>query len=124
MKTWALRTELQRVLKTLTTNVYYEGNQDSNIYPRIVFELNEVSSEYGMTLYQLEINVFDYGTSTKNTENLADTIQSELHKYYFINNEIQFTAYKGLRQSVIEDDKQIIRRRLLFELHLHELKGE
>lgn len=124
MKTWALRVELQRLLKTLTANVYYEGNQDPAVYPRLVFELNEVSYDSGKTLFQLEVNIIDYGTSTRTVEDLADTVQSTLNKYYFINSEIQFRAYKGLRQKVEEDDKLIIRRRLLFEIHLHELKGE
>lgn len=124
MKTWTLRTELQRLLKTLTTHVYYEGNQDSAVYPRLVFELREVSCDSGKTLYQLEINVIGYGTDTRVVEDLADTVQSSLNKYYFINSEIQFSVYRGLRQKVEEKDKQIIRRRLLFEIHLHELKGE
>lgn len=124
MKTWTLRVELQRLFKTLTTNVYYEGNQDSAVYPRLVFELSEASYNSGKTLYQLEVNVIDYGTSTKVTEDLADTVQTALNKYYFINSEIQFSVYRGLRQKVEEEDKLIIRRRLLFEIHLHELKGE
>lgn len=124
MKTWALRVELQRLLKTLTTNVYYEGNQDPAVYPRLVFELNEVSYDSGKTLFQLEVNIIDYGTSTRTVEDLADTVQNALNKYYFINSEIQFSVYRGLRQKVKEDDKKIIRRRLLFEIHLHELKGE
>lgn len=124
MKTWTLRVELQRLFKTLTANVYYEGNQDSAIYPRLVFENSEVSYDYGKTLYQLEVNIFDYGTSTKAVENLADNVQSALNKYYFINDEIQFVVYRGLRQKVEEEDKLIIRRRLLFEIQLHVMEGE
>jgi len=124
MKTWSLRTELQRLFKTLTTNVYYEGNQDPAIYPRLVFELSEVSYDSGKTLYQLEVNVIEHGTGTKNAEDLADKVQSALNKYYFINSEIQFTCYKGARQTIQEDDKQIIRRRLTFEIQLHEMEGE
>lgn len=124
MKTWTLRIELQRLFKILTTNVYYEGNQDPAIYPRLVFETSEVSSSDGKTLMQLEVNILDYGTSTKIAEDLADTVQKFLNKYYFINTEIQFVVYKGPRQKIQEDDKLIIRRRLLFEIQLHELKGE
>ena len=124
MRTWTRRTELHRLFKTLTTNVYYEGNQDPAVYPRLVFDLSEVTYDSGKTLYQLEINIIDYGTSTKIVENLADTVQSTLNKYYFINDEIQFAVYRGLRQKVEEDDKQIIRRRLLFEIQLHEMRGE
>lgn len=124
MKTWTLRTELQRLFKTLTTNVYYEGNQDPAVYPRLIYDLSEVSYISGKTLYQLEINIIDHGTSTRVAEDLADTVQSALNKYYFINSEIQFSVYRGLRQKVEEEDKLIIRRRLLFEIQLHVMEGE
>ncbi len=123
-KTWALRVELQKIFKVLTNNVFYEGNQDFNIYPRLVYELSEVSYNSGKILYQLEVNIFEHGTSTKAVDDLADSLQNTLNKHYFINNEIQFAVYRGLRQKVEEKDKSIIRRRLLFEIHLHELKGE
>jgi len=122
-KTIALRTELQRLLKTLTTNVYYEEAPDTAT-SYLVYELSEVTKEYGRILMQLEINILDYGTSSTAAETLADQVQTVLHKYHFINSSIQFTLYEGLRGTVKEEDKQIIRRRLLFEVHLHELKGE
>jgi len=124
MKTWTLRVELKKIFKTLTTNVYYEGNQDPAVYPRLIYDLSEVSYDSGKTLYQLEVNIIYYGTSTRVIEDLADTVQATLNKYYFINSEIQFVVYKGLRQKVEEDDKLIIRRRLLFEIQLHEMRGE
>jgi len=124
MKTWTLRVELKKIFKTLTTNVYYEGNQDPAVYPRLIYDLSEVSYDSGKTLYQLEVNIIDYGTSTRLVEDLADIVQSALNKHYFINSEIQFVVYKGARQKVEEDDKLIIRRRLLFEIQLHEMRGE
>ena len=123
-KTWALRVELQKIFKTLTSKVYYEGLQESGKYLYLVYELSEVSYDSGKTLYQLEVNIFDYGTDTRAVEDLSDTVQDALNKNHFINREIQFVSYKGSRQKVEEDDKLIIRRRLLFEIHLHELKGE
>jgi len=123
-RTIALRTELQRLFKTLTTNVHYEEAPDTIAYPYLVYELSELAYSYGKTTYQLEVNILDYGTSSSAAERLADTVQENLNKYHFINTVIQFTVYKGLRQTIKEDDKKIIRRRLLFEIQLHELKGE
>lgn len=123
-KTVALRTELQRLFKTLTPNVYYEEAPDTAVYPYLVYELSEVLFNHGKTTYQLEVNILDYGNSSLAVEILADSVQDALNKYYFINVEIQFITYKGLRQTIKEEDKQIIRRRLLFEIQLHQLKGE
>lgn len=125
-KTTALRIEIQRILKTLTNNVHYADRPDNLLYPCMVYELNELVSNYGKTTYQFEINILDYGTKTTVAETLADETQDKLHKYYFYDNNknIQFVIYKGARNIIREEDKKIIRRRLLFELQLYEMKGE
>lgn len=123
-KSIQLRTELQRLLETIITNVYHEDASDKRPYPYLVYELSDLTYEYGKTLMQLEINILDYGKPTNEVETIADTVQETLNGYYFINSEIQFVIYKGLKQTVKEEDKKIIRRRLLFEIQLHELKGE
>lgn len=123
-KSITLRTALQTILKTKASNVYYEEAPDTHPYPYVVYELSELSHDSGRTLIQLEVNVIDRGYSTSVAETLADEIQDALHKLYYIDASIQFSSYKNQRNTIKEDDKQIIRRRLLFEIHLHELKGE
>ena len=123
-KSIALRTALQTIFITKASNVYYEEAPDTHPYPYVVYELSELSHDSGRTLIQLEVNVIDHGDSTSVAEALADDIQDALHKLYYIDTSIQFSSYKNQRNTVKEDDKQIIRRRLLFEIHLHELKGE
>lgn len=123
-KTIALRTELARLLRTQADYVYYEEAPDKRNFPYVVFELSEVLHSYGKTTFQLEINVIGHGEASSTIENLSDTIQTMLNKYFFINSDVEFTVYQGIRQIVKEDDKQIIRRRMLFEVQLHELKGE
>ena len=93
-KTIALRTELQRLLKTLTTNVHYEQAPDTAPYPYLVYSLQEIFSDYGKTALELDVNMLDYGTSTTSTETLADNLQATLNKYHFINDKIQFVVYK------------------------------
>ena len=73
---------------------------------------------------QLEVNVLDYGTKTRVVETLSDTLQDTLNKYYFINDKIQFTVYRGNRITIQEEDKKIRRRRMTFEIQLHELREE
>ncbi len=119
-KTVALRTELQRLFKTLTPNVYNEERPNKPAHPCLIYELSEVVHGYGKTTYQLEVNLLDYGDDTAAVEDLGDHLQKTLEKYYFINEEIQFVVYCDGRQTVYEDDKKIIRRRLLFEIQLHE----
>lgn len=122
-KTIALREVLQTLLKTVTQNVSYE-TAPTNAYPYVVFNLDEVGKSDAKTQYQLEINAVGHGVDSSPIEALADTVQELLHKYHHIDQSIQFSIYQGIRHSVREEDPQIIRQRMLFELQLHELKGE
>lgn len=119
-----LRKQLQILFKTITTNVHFEIAPDISPYPYLVYELSELTSNYGKTVLQLEVNILDYGTSTSVVETLSDNLQSLLNKYHFINNKIQFSIYKLNRNTIQEEDKKIRRRRMTFEIQLHELKEE
>lgn len=124
MRTIELRKQLTTVFKTITDNVHNELQFDAPSYPYLAYELNELYYEYGKSVQQLEVNIMDYGTSTSAVETLADTLQNTLNKYYFINDKIQFSIYRLNRNTIQEEDKKIRRRRLTFEIQLHELKGE
>lgn len=123
-KTIELRTQLNIIFKTLTSKVYYEEANADSPYPYLVYELSELVNNYGKTTLQLEVNVLDYGTNSTVVETLADLVQDTLHKCYFINDKIQFSIYKGNKIIVKEEDKQIMRRRMTFEIQLSELRGE
>lgn len=123
-KTLELRRQLQIIFKTVTDNIHYELAPETSPYPYLVYELSELTYSYGKVVLQLEINILDYGTSTTIVETMSDTLQNTLNKLYFINNEIQFTIYSLNKNTIQEDDKKIRRRRLTFEIQLHELKEE
>lgn len=123
-KTEVLRTAIQAKLKTLASNVYYTIASDTTATPYVVYELSELTYNDGKTTYQMEMNIQDYGKDTSTVEDLTDDIQRALNKWFYMDGYIEFMCYKGSRQRVEEEDKQIIRRRLLFEIQLHEKEGE
>lgn len=123
-KTESLKIAVKGLLKTQAARVSYGVGPKKKLYPYVVFELSELGCSDGKTTYQLEVNAVDFGDDTKPVDDLSDNIQKKLHKEYFINSDIQFAVYRGARQPVTEDNPEIIRRRMLFEVHLHELKGE
>lgn len=123
-KTIELRKVLTSLFETLIDEVHYDTVDDDAPYPHLQFEARETLYRDGKTIIDLEVNIFDYGTSSRVVEGLADDLQDLLHKYHFINDKIQFTCYKSTRNIVEEEDKKIRRRRLTFEIQLHELKGE
>jgi len=127
-KTIALISVLMGMLKTKADNVYYEEalrvGTNPPLYPNVVFELNEVTSDDSKTVLRMELNVVDYGKIRSTVETISDNIQTLLDKYYHMDENIQFVIYKDSRQTIKEEDKLIIRRRLVFEIQLHEIGGE
>lgn len=119
-KTTAARAAIMAELKKLCSRVHYDYAEDGAVYPYLVYSLEEISHLDGLTLCQLEVNAMDYGTSTGTCETLADNIQAAFDKYMFINDDVQFEAYRDRRQPVQEEDKKIIRRRMTFEVRMHE----
>lgn len=119
-RTLALRQEMTRILEEIDEKAYYERAPRNRPYPYIVFSLNEVMYGEGKTTYQLEVNVLDRGDDSAVAELMADQIQTVLDQRYEMTKELQFTVYRGLRQAVMEEEKDIVRRRMLFEVHLHE----
>lgn len=111
-KTINLRKALQSELKKVHPSIYYENAPDTATYPYIVYDLEQVGEQY-----QLEMNVYDKGTSTAKVETLADAIESYFLRYIY-RDELQiFTTYINTRNNVQEEDKTIKRRRLLFDLN-------
>ena len=123
-KTESLKTEVKSLLKTQAVRVSYGSAPKKKEYPYVVFELSELGFSDGKTTYQLEVNAVDSGDVSKPVDDLSDNIQKKLHGTCLLNEDIQFVVYRGARQSVTEDNPDLIRRRMLFEVHLHELKGE
>ena len=119
-KTVALRKGVSGVISRIIPSVYF-GQADGN-HPKqyVVYDLEELSFEDGCHRMQLEVNCMDYGTDTAACETLADQIQAEFDHYKELNDEILFKCYFDRRQPVYEEDRKIIRRRLLFEIHLYE----
>lgn len=116
-----LRKQIQSILKTICNNVYYENGIKS--YPYVVFEITELTYDAGKHSCQLEINVINKGTDTTIVEQIADDIQKLLDSIVYSTPNLQFRVFKGARKIVREEDKQIKRRRLLFELYYY-MKGE
>lgn len=114
-------------LKERCPNVYYEEGVQVGIekknYPFVTFELVEIGAEDGATKYSLEMDIIDYGKIKSEAEKLADDVQSDFDFLYHLDSDIQFRCYRDDRKSVKEEDKLIIRKRVLFELVLYDLKG-
>ena len=119
-KTTALRAVLTAKLQTICPRVYYGQADKETARPYLVYTLEQLSQEDDLHQMELEINVTDYGIDTTPAETIADGIMAAFDKWYYIDDEIQFAAYPDRCQPVTEDDRLVIRRRLLIEIHFYE----
>ena len=119
METNNLRTLVRTKLLSRSTRVYYGVAPAGAEYPYTVFELKELSSGDGLSLQELEVHVLDYGTESAPAEDTADGIQADLDHFQALTDDFEVSIYKERRQPLYEDDKQIIRRRLTFQVRLY-----
>ena len=132
-KTIALRNIVKGILDGAVTpttgenpvpsmKVYYGQAEKDAATKYIVYTIAEVMREDERTTLELEVNVMDYGTDTSAAETLADTIQAAFDKQFCINSDIACYFYIEQRNTLTEQDRLIIRRRLTFTTYLYERK--
>ena len=114
--------ELRRVVAALLSSVapsvsFLDTRQES--YPHTVFDLSQVLYDSGRMLYTLEVNIVYYGDDSTLADDTADRVQELFDGGNYNGDKISFYTRINTRNNVIEADKSIIRRRLLFELNLY-----
>ena len=122
-KTLALRTAVVAKLATVMpqgSKTYYQ--QAQNDHPKVyaVYTIDQINLTDGKNSYEVEINVMDYGADTSAIENLADDIQAAFDELVIINEDIGVYFYAERRNSVEEEDRNSLRRRLTFSAYLYE----
>ena len=122
-KTMALRTAVVSTLATVMpqgSKTYFQ--QAQNDHPKVyaVYTIDQINLTDGRNSYEVEINVMDYGADTSAIENLADDIQAAFDELVIINDDIGVYFYAERRNSVEEEDRNSLRRRLTFSAYLYE----
>ena len=114
--------ELRRVVAALLSSVapsvsFSDTRQES--YPHTVFDLSQVLYDSGRMLYTLEVNIVYYGDNSTLADDTADRVQELFDGGNYNGDKISFYTRINTRNNVIEADKSVVRRRLLFELNLY-----
>lgn len=114
-----LRSQIKRILETYCGRVYFNQTETPVTYPYCIFSLTLLFEDCGRKAYQLEVNLVDLGKQTERVELIADNIQDLLDHYDFSNEKISFTTYIGQRSLIPEQNKELKRVRLLFNLYVY-----
>lgn len=115
-----LRTELNKILKSIHPRVYYMKASDTAIFPYIVYDLPQSYFEDNLEVFNLDIDIWDNNVDTTELENLAQSIWNALNKYYHIDENIQFAIYRESRHTLEDDDPRIRRRTLIFNIRYYD----
>lgn len=119
-KTAVLRGAITERLRTACPRVFYGQADRETARPYLVYTLETISTADDMETVELEVNCMDYGSDTAPCEALADQVECLFDRWYYLDGEIQFSTYTDRRQPVTEEDRSVIRRRLLIEIHATE----
>ena len=124
-RTLALRTTVVSLLNSAMptgSKIYFQQAQEDHPKIYAVYTVDLIDNTDDRYLYELEINVMDYGTDTSTLEDLADSIQKTFNKKVQITDDIGVYFYTDSRHAVEEEDRNILRRRLTFSTYLYERK--
>ena len=116
-----LRTELQRILKTLHTRVFFNVAPDDAVFPYVVFDFPNSVDSGDLENYVMDIDVWDTSTDTTALETLIGTIDNALHrKSVVLSGKMGFVIYRENRLVLTDDDKRIRRRKYIYQVRTYQ----
>lgn len=119
-----LRTQLNKILKTIHPRVYFQTAPDTATFPYVTYDLPNSFTNEEQDIFNLDVDIWDMPVNgdTTQIETLASSFWKSLNKYRYIDENIQFSIYKMNRLSLKDDDVRIKRRKLIFQLRYYDRK--
>lgn len=125
MKKEALEKFLKKILDDIVeVKIYNDEAPKTAQYPYIVLDSSNLSSNYNPRIdVDLEINIWDSYQNYSRVNNIADIIQKTLDTNSFDSENIVGTFYLNIRKNVIDENKQIKRTYMTFQIELYFKEG-
>lgn len=111
-----LRKKITAKLRAIHPRVYFQDAPDSAQTPYIVYDLPNSYTNEEQEIVALDVNVWDIGVDTTAIETITSAVWNHLHKYRYIDGDIQFSIYRSNRLPPIDEDRNILRRMMIFEV--------
>ena len=111
-----IRKAINTYLKTLHTRVYFQVAPKNAVFPYIIYDLpNSFSDGEGGETITLDIDGWDMNSTgdTAAIENLMKTV-NHIDKKTLITDEIAVTFYLENKIPLLDDDKNIKRRKYIY----------
>jgi len=113
-----IRLALKEIIRSIHENASYGWTTDKARYPYVTYEY-EMRYSGNKGIGTLEINVWDLGDSTEQVEDIADNLENGLNELIYNDDHTILKLYTNSRLAILDDNKDIKRRRLLFEMQYY-----
>ncbi|MGD6832580.1 hypothetical protein ACQCT5_10475 [Sutcliffiella halmapala] len=110
-----LRTILKTLLRQYHSKVHFQ-RPTAISFPYIVFDLPNSYTDEELEVLSLDVDIWDNQSDTTTLETLAGTLWKALHKLTYLDEHMQFSIHRESRLTVIDDDPNIKRRKLIFSV--------
>ena len=115
-----IRKEIQRVLETVHSRIFFENATDTTVYPYIVCDLPNSIDSGDLENFIFDVDFWDDSQDTTILETLCDNIDAVLHKQKFvIGGAVSFVIYRDNRNNVDDEDERIKHKVYTYQLRAY-----
>lgn len=117
---------LKKMLNSLTdVKVFNDRSRKDSIYPYIVIDSSNISTQlYPRVDVDLTLNIWDKSQNYIKANEIADIIQSALNRNSKVADNITATFYLNIRKNVDDEDKELKRVYMLFDVEIYQAEKE
>ena len=117
---------LKKILNSLTdVKVFNDRSRKDSIYPYIVADSSNINTQlYPRVDVDLVLNIWDKSQNYIKVNEIADIIQSALNRNSKVADDITATFYLNIRKNVDDEDKELKRVYMLFDVEIYQAEKE
>lgn len=117
---------LKKTLDSLVdVKVFNDRSRKDSIYPYIVIDSSNISTQlYPRVDVDLALNIWDKSQNYIKVNKIADIIQSALNRNSKVADSITATFYLNTRKNVDDEDKELKRVYMLFDVEIYQPEKE
>lgn len=117
---------LKKTLDSLVdVKVFNDRSRKDSIYPYIVIDSSNISTQlYPRVDVDLALNIWDKSQNYIKVNKIADIIQSALNRNSKVADSITATFYLNTRKNVDDEDKELKRVYMLFDVEIYQAEKE
>lgn len=111
-----LRSVLEQELLHIHPRVYHQRSVKDK-FPYVLYNLSPGFVLDDQEVFDLDIDIWDNKDDTTDLETLASEIWNQFNRYRYLDENIQFSIYRGSRSPLIDNkERNIKQRQLIFQL--------